>query len=112
MASERNSPGINKASGKNVNPIYKATQTLTSYTRKVAREIRDVPTAIGTLTQAGNTNRVTQAVSNLGRQVKEVGTAVVKGKSGTTSNRISSGEFGPKGKYTEYGTYIKGSKRK
>jgi hypothetical protein len=112
MATGRNSAGINKAGGKNVNPVYKAVNTLTSYAGNVARELRDIPTAVGTLAQANTSSRVTQAISNLGRQVKEVGTAAVKGESGTTSNRISSGENRPKGKYAEYGTYIKGSKRK
>jgi hypothetical protein len=87
-------------------------QDITNRYRVTAREARDIVTAVGTLAQANTSGRVTQAVSNLGRQVKEVGTAAVKGKSGTTSNRISSGENRPKGKYAEYGTYIKGSKRK
>ena len=87
-------------------------QDITNRYRVTAREARDIVTAVGTLAEANNSSRVTQAVSNLGKQVKEVGTAAVKGKSGTTSNRISSGESSPKGKYTEYGTYIKGSKRK
>ena len=47
MATGRNSAGINKAGGKNVNPIYKAASTLTSYVGNVAREIRDIPTSIG-----------------------------------------------------------------
>ena len=48
MASTRNSAGINKAGGKNVNPFYKAANTVTSYVGNVGREIRDIPTAIGT----------------------------------------------------------------
>ncbi len=66
----------------------------------VARELRDVPTAAGTLaktiqnvkpSQGGGTPTVQsqraigQAGSNLGKQLKEVGSAIVSGKSGTTS---------------------------
>lgn len=48
MASIRNSAGINGTGGKNVNPVYKAMNTVTSYVKNVGREIRDIPTAIGT----------------------------------------------------------------
>ena len=65
-----------------------------------AREIRDVPTAIGTLGKtianvkpdrvaitptAKSQRAINQAGSNLGKQLKEVGSAIVSGKSGTTS---------------------------
>ena len=65
-----------------------------------ARELRDVPTAIGTLGKtianvkpdrvaitptAKSQRAINQAGSNLGKQLKEVGSAIVSGKSGTTS---------------------------
>ena len=100
MATNRTSAGINKAGGNNVNPVYKAVSTLTSYVGNAARELRDVPTAAGTFaktivnvkpSQGGGTptaksqKAVNQAGSNLGKQIKEVGSALISGKSGTTS---------------------------
>ena len=100
MAKDRTSAGINKSGGNNVNPVYKAVNTLTSYVGNAARELRDVPTAAGTLaktiqnvkpSQGGGTPTVQsqraigQAGSNLGKQIKEVGSALISGKSGTTS---------------------------
>ncbi len=73
---------------------------ITNYVKTVAREIRDLPTAAGTLaktiknvkpSQGGGTptaksqRAINQAGSNVGKQVKEVVTAIVSGKSGTTS---------------------------
>lgn len=66
----------------------------------VARELRDVPTAVGTLGKtianvkpdrvgmtptAKSQRAINQAGSNFGKQLKEVGSAVLSGKSGTTS---------------------------
>ena len=100
MATPRNSAGINNAGGGNVNPFYKAVSTVTSYVGNVARELRDIPTAAGTLaktiqnvkpSQGGGTptaksQRAIGAASvNLGKQIKEIGSAVISGKSGTTS---------------------------
>jgi hypothetical protein len=73
---------------------------ITNYVKTVAREIRDVPTAVGTLAKtiknvkpdpvaitptAKSQRAINQAGSNLGKQLKEVGSAIVSGKSGTTS---------------------------
>jgi hypothetical protein len=100
MATPRNSAGINKNGGKSVNPVYKAVSTLTSYAGNLGRELRDIPTAAGTLaktiqnvkpSQGGGTptaksqRAVNQAGSNVGKQIKEVGSAIISGKSGTTS---------------------------
>ena len=87
-------------------------QNITNRYRVTAREARDIVTAVGTLTSAPNTKRLKEGASNLAKQVKEVGTAAVKGKSGTTSSRVSSGEITDKGKSIKYGTYVKGEKRK
>ena len=72
-----------------------------------AREIRDVVTAAGTVARttanikggkgtvgptATSSARVKAAVSNLGTQIKEVGSAAVKGKKGTTSLQTKTGE--------------------
>jgi len=76
--------------------------TLNDITKRfgiTAREARDIATAIGTLSQAPSSKRLKEGASNLGKQIKEVGTAAVKGKSGTTSNRA--GDLG----------YVKGKKR-
>lgn len=100
MATGRDSAGINKAGGKNVNPVYKAINTLTSYTGNIAREVRDVPTAAATLAKtlqnvkadkrgitptSKSQQAINQAGKNLGNQIKEVGSAIISGKSGTTS---------------------------
>ena len=73
---------------------------ITNYFKSVAREARDLPTAAATLiktvanvkpSQGGGTptaksqRAINNAGSNLGKQVKEVATAIVSGKSGTTS---------------------------
>jgi hypothetical protein len=66
--------------------------------KTVAREGRDVVTAVGTL--ATGTKRNIKGnlysdkytpVKNLAKQIKEVGTAAVKGKKGTTSTKITPG---------------------
>lgn len=100
MAKTRSSAGINKSGGSNVNPVYKAINTVTSYVGNVSREVRDIPTAVGTLaktianvkpSQGGGTptaksqRAVNAAGANLGKQIKEIGSAVISGKSGTTS---------------------------
>jgi hypothetical protein len=50
MALPRNSAGINKGSqgARNINPVYQAVKSVTNYVGNVAREVRDIPTAIGT----------------------------------------------------------------
>jgi len=67
--------------------------------KTVAREGRDVVTAVGTLA-TGTKRNVERGdlysdkytpVKNLAKQIKEVGTAAVKGKKGTTSTKITPG---------------------
>ena len=73
---------------------------ITNYVKTVAREIRDIPTAAATVvktvanvkpSQGGgtptkkSTDAINKAGSNFGQQLKEVGSAIVSGKSGTTS---------------------------
>lgn len=87
--------GINIGSrgSKNVNPLYKAASSVTNYVGNVAREVRDIPTAIGTARESmfpGADSSVKKlARENLKQQIKEVGSAATKGKKGTRS-----GEFG------------------
>ena len=72
-----------------------------------AREMRDVVTAAGTVAKtavnikggkgtvgptSASSGRVKAAVSNLGTQIKEVGSAAAKGKKGTTSLQTKTGE--------------------
>jgi len=93
MATMRNSAGINKAGGRNVNPVYKAVNTLTSYIGNVGREIRDIPTAIGT-GRAGE----------IGMQVKEAGAAITANQRGrAVQHAKANGGF-------EFGTNIRGTK--
>ena len=71
-----------------------------NYFKTVAREVRDIPTAVATLAKtikevkpdkvgitptAKSMRAVSAAGSNVGKQIKEIGSAVVSGKSGTTS---------------------------
>lgn len=106
----------------------------------VARELRDVPTAVGTLgktianvkpdkvgiTPTTKSKRaINKAGSNLGKQLKEVGSAVLSGKSGTTSaqskvkreviagKKRQAPKATPKRKYTKSEQdFIKGEKLK
>jgi hypothetical protein len=117
MATGRNSAGINKAGGRNVNPVYKAVSTLTSYVGNAAREIRDIPTAIGapkrmqsgTKTVAyiegdsGKKETYTakkykgNAASGIGAQIKEAAAALTAGQKGTSVGHISaSGKVKPR----------------
>ena len=99
MATTRNSAGINAGSrgSKNVNPLYKAASSFTNYVGNVAREARDVPTAIGTIIKNRQTGaeklyrdnsfgrRGTGDIQNLKSQIKEVAKTALTGKKGTTS---------------------------
>ena len=75
-----------------------------NFVKTVAREVRDVPTAVGTFVRSSgkiqaqpdsvipteiSQERVRQAAGNLIKQVKEVGSAVIKNKSGTSSDTVS-----------------------
>lgn len=91
----RNSAGINKAGGRNVNPVYKAVNTLTSYVGNVAREVRDIPTAIGT-GRAGE----------IKLQAKEAAAAITANQRGRATQHVTaSGE-------QVWGTKVRGSKKK
>jgi hypothetical protein len=117
MAGMRNSAGINKASGKNVNPVYKALTSVTSYVGNVGRELRDIPTAIGApkRMQTGNkTLKGTEgdtgkqykytvpkykgnASSGIKAQLKEAAAAITAGQKGTSVGHTSaSGKVKPR----------------
>jgi hypothetical protein len=92
MVASRSSAGINKSGGKNVNPIYKALQTVTSYVGGAAREIRDIPTAIGT-----------GSMGETKLQIREAAAAITAGQRGrSTQHTTATGEFVP-------GTKVRGS---
>ena len=82
MASLRNSAGINKTGGRNVNPVYKAVNTVTSYVGNVGREIRDIPTAVGNF-MPGSGYSARGAAEEFGRTVKQAAAAVTAGQTGT-----------------------------
>jgi len=102
MVAGRSSAGINKAGGKNVNPVYKAINTVTSYVGNVGREIRDIPTSIGapkrmqtgTRTETYETETGLQKskvptykgnqASGIGAQLKEAAAAITAGQKGTS----------------------------
>jgi hypothetical protein len=113
----RTSAGINDKGGKNVNPVYKAINTLTSYVGNVAREIRDIPTAIGAPKQMPTSERKTQTythedgstsawterkmtsnkASGVKAQIKEAGAAITSGQKGTSvGHRAASGTIKPR----------------
>ena len=95
MATGRNSAGINKSGGRNVNPVYKAVNTLTSYVGNVARELRDVPTAIGT----GRAGEIKM-------QAKEAAAAITANQRGRAVQHVkASGE-------QEWGTSIRGTEKR
>jgi len=109
MASMRNSAGINKAGGRNVNPVYKAINTVTSYVGNVGREIRDIPTAIGAPKQMqdgmgtrtiknGDTNKketftikkyASNERSGIKAQLKEAAAAITTGQKGSSVGHVS-----------------------
>ena len=95
MATMRNSAGINKAGGRNVNPVYKAVNTVTSYVGNVGREIRDIPTAIGaSLTSRGPGFTSYKRKSTLMDQVKEAAAAVTTGQKGSSvAHKTAVGDF-------------------
>ena len=79
MANVRNSAGINKGSSgsKSVNPLYQAVKSVTSYVGNVAREVRDIPTAIGT-------SIYEKDLMETKKQLKEAAAAITAGEKGTT----------------------------
>ena len=117
MANVRNSAGINDKGGKNVNPIYQAAKSVTSYVGNVAREVRDIPTAIGAPkemptserktetmqnedgTKSSYTQRVTTSnkASGIKAQIKEAAAAITSGQKGTSvGHRAASGTIKPR----------------
>jgi hypothetical protein len=74
MAGVRNSAGVNAGGlgSKFVAPLYKAAHSVTSYVGNVAREVRDIPTAVGT----GNKKEIA-------RQIKEAAAAATSGQKGS-----------------------------
>jgi len=70
MAAVRKDGGnVHKA--KTINPIYKAAKSVTNYIGGAAREIRDIPTAIGT----GNAGEIRM-------QIREAAAAVTASQKG------------------------------
>jgi hypothetical protein len=119
MAKTRNSAGVNAGGqgSKNVNPLYKAATSFTSYLGNVAREVRDIPTAIGApkqiqsgmgtrTTRAGDSNKKEtytvpkykgNQASGIGSQLKEAAAALTSGQKGTSVGHVSaSGKVKPR----------------
>jgi len=107
MVASRSSAGINKNGGKNVNPLYKAAQSVTSYVGGAAREIRDIPTAIGNF-MPGSGYSARGAAEEVGRTVKQAAAAITAGETGTPVFHYDS-KGNPAGGYDER---IKKSKNK
>jgi hypothetical protein len=74
MAKVRTSAGVTKGSSgaKSVNPLYAAARGVARYVGGAAREIRDIPTAIGT-----------GSASETARQIKEAAAAITSGQKGS-----------------------------
>ena len=105
----RTSAGINDKGGNNVNPVYKAVSTLTSYVGNVAREIRDIPTSLGAPKEivsgtgtktfkngdTGKKETITlpkykgNKASGVGAQIKEAAAAITAGQKGTSVGHVS-----------------------
>lgn len=80
MAKVRTSAGVTKGStgAKSVNPLYAAAQGVARYAAGAAREIRDIPTAVGTSIRE-------KSATEIKRQAQEAAAAVTAGKKGTTA---------------------------
>lgn len=88
--SMRTSAGVTKGSdgAKSVNPLYAATRGVARYVGGAAREIRDIPTAIGAAVRKEDTR------GSLGQQLREAAASVTAGQKGTTApHRKATGEF-------------------
>jgi hypothetical protein len=72
-----------------------------------AREIRDVVTAAGTIQTSSTKKQMNKANKNIVKQIKEVGTAALTGKKGTSSDQATIKKFKDKPN-----TYTSGTKRK
>ena len=87
MAKVRTSAGVTKGSSaaKSVNPIYAAAKGVANYVGGAAREIRDIPTALGT----GDAQEIKM-------QIKEAGAAVTAGQKGKpVLHTMASGKLAP-----------------
>jgi hypothetical protein len=87
MAKVRTSAGVSKGSSgaKSVNPLYAAARGVARYVGGAAREIRDIPTAVGT----GDTQEIKM-------QIKEAGAALTAGQKGKpVFHTMASGKIAP-----------------
>jgi hypothetical protein len=84
--------------------------------KTVRREVRDVPTALGTSVMGYlNPSGIVKpgpSTKNLAKQIKEAGRAVLTGKKGTASDRNTRSVRGEFGTVTGRYGYEKGKKRK
>jgi|NOAtaT_7_FD_contig_51_4365843_length_1679_multi_3_in_0_out_0_2 hypothetical protein len=100
-----------KAGSSVVSKVGKVAGKVAGRAKTVAREVRDIKTAVGTSLrdQEQNVRRAAMGVKPTGKnvgknirtQIKEVGTAIKSGKKGTSSDM-----------YNKPGAYTKGTKRK
>jgi len=76
----RVSPGVTKGSSgaKNVNPVFAAATGFAKYLGNAAREIRDIPTAIGTSIYEKDSMETK-------KQLKEAAAAITAGEKGTSA---------------------------
>lgn len=85
-----------------------------NYVKTVAREVRDIPTAVATAANS-NPKYDDKNARNIGEQVTDVAKAVVTGKKGSSSNRWTKEPKMHKGRAV-YGTdeerYVEGEKRR
>jgi len=109
-AAKKKAAAAGKATGAKTKPKSLASKVV-SRAKTVAREVRDVKTALGTSLrdQEQNVRRAAMGVGptkknvggNLKKQIKEVGSAIKSGKKGTSSDM-----------YNKPGAYKSGTKRK
>jgi hypothetical protein len=95
MAAVRKDGGnVHKA--KTINPIYKAAKSVTNYVGGAAREIRDIPTAIGASLTPGGQGFTSYKgrKSTLVDQVKEAAAAITAGQKGSSvAHKTAVGDF-------------------
>jgi hypothetical protein len=106
-----------KTAGNPVGAGLKAAGAAVKRAKTVAREVRDVPTAVGTsLMGHFNPSGIVKqgpSTKNLTKQVKEAGRAILTGKKGTASDRNTRSVRGATvGTVTGKYGYEKGKKRK
>ena len=83
MPKARTSAGVTRGSSgaKSVNPLYAAARGVARYVGGAAREIRDIPTAIG-----ATITRENQVDDTIRRQVEEAAAAITAGQRGTSAS--------------------------